>query len=156
MQPRDQVRHLSHSDSIEFFGNKLHQSSQFPLQPSPLDIFQINVGKLCNMTCSHCHVEAGPDKIEENMTRDTFEMCLEKIKESGASTIDLTGGAPEMNPHLEWFIKKLAPLNKTIIVRSNLTILRVPKYAKFIDIFAENNVCVGASIPCYTEETTDK
>jgi len=106
------------------------------------------------MTCSHCHVEAGPDRTEL-MSRETFETCLKLIANSSVSTVDLTGGAPEMNPHLAWFITEVSKLNKEIIIRSNLTVLLIPKYRPFIDLFAECKVNVTASLPCYLEANTD-
>ena len=138
------------------FKDQIEKDGFFPLKARGIKIFQINVGKLCNLSCSHCHVEAGPDKLRENMSADTFEQCLKIIEETAVTTVALTGGAPEMNPHLEGFIAALATLNKRIIVRSNLTVLSVPKYAPFLDIFAENGVEVVASLPCYLESNTDE
>lgn len=140
---------------VETFQSKLASLNHDPFLSTDVTVFQMNVGKLCNLTCTHCHVEAGPTRTE-NMERPTFERCLEVIKKSNISTIDLTGGAPEMNPNLEWFIGELGLLNKRIIVRSNLVILTVPKYRPFIDIFTKNKVEVAASLPCYNEANTDR
>jgi radical SAM/Cys-rich protein len=136
------------------FSKQINDHNWLPLKSRKIEIFQMNVGKLCNMTCSHCHVEAGPDRTE-NMTKETFETCLELIRNSDVQTIDLTGGAPEMNPNLLWFIPELFKLNKRVIVRSNLTILMVPKYSIYLDVFKDNNVEVVASLPCYLEDNTD-
>jgi sulfatase maturation enzyme AslB (radical SAM superfamily) len=78
---------------------KLHLT---PFRPLPLEIFQVNIGKMCNQVCKHCHVDAGPDR-KEIMSRVTMEACLRALEKSGASTVDLTGGAPEMNPHFRWY-----------------------------------------------------
>ena len=72
-----------------------------PITPVHLDIFQINLGKLCNMTCKHCHVDAGPDRTTENMSRATIDACLIALDQTSAHTVDLTGGAPELNPATE-------------------------------------------------------
>ncbi|MBT5953882.1 radical SAM/Cys-rich domain protein [bacterium] len=153
MKPSEQLKILSEID-IPLFKDKIEELGNGPLMAESLDVFQINLGKLCNMTCSHCHVEAGPDRTEI-MTKETLEICLDAIKKSGASTVDLTGGAPEMNPDLEWFLVELNKLGKRVIVRSNLTVLLVPKYSKYISVFTENNVEVVASLPCYEEANTD-
>ena len=134
---------------------KNQNKTLFPLKSTSIDIFQMNVGKLCNMTCSHCHVEAGPDRTEL-MDKSIFERCLFLIKQSNVSTIDLTGGAPEMNPHLTWFIQEVSKLNKRVIVRSNLTVLLIPKYSHFIDLFTQHNVEIVASLPCYLEDNTNQ
>ena len=106
--------------------------SEFPLKPTSIEIFQVNVGYMCNQVCKHCHVDAGPDR-KEIMTRETMQQCLEVIKNSGAHTLDLTGGAPEMNPNFRWFVEEEAKVGiQAIIVRSNLHIIRANK--KYYDI----------------------
>ena len=85
------------NDPEKTFAAQLRKSSLFPLQPTSLEIFQINVGKMCNQVCKHCHVDAGPDR-KEIMTRETMQQCIAAARDSGAHTIDITGGAPEMNP----------------------------------------------------------
>lgn len=152
----EQLQRLSKANVTPFSKRVSETSASAQLRANDIEIFQMNVGKLCNLSCSHCHVEAGPDKTEENMSREIFEKCLAVIKQSEISTIDLTGGAPEMNPHLEWFITELSALNRRVIVRSNLTVLGIPKYAHFLDLFADTKTEVVASLPCYTADTTDK
>ncbi|MDP4989102.1 MAG: radical SAM protein, partial [Polaribacter sp.] len=80
------------------FATKIKETNQFPLRPKKLEILQINLGYMCNQVCDHCHVDAGPDR-NEIMTIETMNHCLEVIKKTGAQTLDLTGGAPEMNPN---------------------------------------------------------
>ncbi len=93
--PEVQLEVLNHhSEKLEqlpSFGEKLREIDLFPLQPTGIEIFQINVGYMCNMTCKHCHVDAGPDR-EEIMSRQTFEYCLEALRGSDIETVDLTGG----------------------------------------------------------------
>ena len=87
------------------FSAQLATQNQLPLQPKTLEILQINVGYMCNQVCAHCHVDAGPDR-KEIMTRETMQQCLDVIKKTGAHTLDLTGGAPEMNPDFRWFVEE--------------------------------------------------
>ena len=139
------------------FKAKISQTSQFPLKAKKLEILQINVGYMCNQVCEHCHVDAGPDR-KEIMTRDTMRQCLEVIKTSGAHTLDLTGGAPEMNPDFRWFVEEAAKVGiKDFIVRSNLTIIRAnKKHYDLPDFFKKHNVHVVSSMPHWTQGKTDK
>lgn len=140
------------------FEHKLQDINLMPFRPTNLEIFQINVGYMCNMTCEHCHVDAGPTRTEI-MTRETMQHCLNAIKEAKTTTIDITGGAPEMNPHFQWFIEQIRAISKDIeiIVRSNLTILVSNKeYKTYPEFFKKHNLTVIASLPCYTAENTDK
>jgi radical SAM/Cys-rich protein len=140
------------------FAHQLQGINLMPFRPVGLDIFQINIGYMCNLTCEHCHVDAGPTRTEI-MTRATMQHCLNAIKESGAHTVDLTGGAPEMNPDFQWFVEQIRAISENIeiIVRSNLTILVSNKhYRTYPEFFKKNRVTVIASLPCYTEANTDK
>ena len=139
------------------FAQKLHSIGRAPLKPSSLEIFQVNLGKMCNQVCAHCHVDAGPDR-KEIMTQETMEVILSKIAASGAHTLDLTGGAPEMNPHFRWFVEEAAKLGvKDFIVRCNLTIILAnKKYHDLPEFFAKHNVHVVSSLPYYKPEKTDK
>lgn len=125
------------------------------LQPAELEIFQINLGKLCNMTCSHCHVDAGPDRTRENMDRETVDACLEAIDRSGAHTVDLTGGAPELNPHFEYLVDEVVDRGLHVIDRCNLTILTVPRFEHLPAWMAERGVEVVCSLPHYRKFNTD-
>ncbi|RAP32715.1 radical SAM protein [Candidatus Marinamargulisbacteria bacterium SCGC AG-410-N11] len=139
---------------MKSFKNQLQVHNYFPLKPNSLTNLQVNVGYLCNLTCSHCHVEAGPHR-QELMSQETMDHCISFVKSHAIKTVDITGGAPEMNPHLEYFISQLAAIDCEVIVRSNLTVLAIPKYAHFLSLFAQNNVTVIASLPCYLEDNTD-
>ena len=125
------------------------------LKPSTLEIFQINLGKLCNMTCRHCHVDSGPDRTEENMDRETVDACIEAIDRSGAHTVDLTGGAPELNPHFEYLVDACVDRDLHVIDRCNLTILTTRPYQHLPEWFAERGVEVVCSLPHYREFNTD-
>ena len=92
---------------LPYFKDKIGEIGHFPLRPKKLEILQINVGYMCNQVCEHCHVDAGPDR-KEIMTRETMVQCLEVIKNTEAHTLDLTGGAPEMNPEFRWFVEEAA------------------------------------------------
>src|SRR5690606_17994637 len=137
--------------------DKLSDTRQFPLKTKKLEILQINVGYMCNQVCEHCHVDAGPDR-KEIMTRETMKQCLEVIRKTGAHTLDLTGGAPEMNPDFRWFVNEASKVGiKDFIVRSNLTMIRANK--KFHDLpefFKLHNVHVVSSMPHWTQGKTDK
>ncbi|AYN66104.1 radical SAM/Cys-rich domain protein [Euzebyella marina] len=139
------------------FKDKLSNIGQYPLRPKKLEIFQINVGYMCNQVCEHCHVDAGPDR-KEIMTKETMQQCLDVISHTGAHTLDLTGGAPEMNPNFRWFVEEAAKVGiKDFIVRSNLTIIMAnKKYNDLPDFFKEYNIHVVSSMPHYTRGKTDK
>ncbi|MBL7822422.1 MAG: arsenosugar biosynthesis radical SAM protein ArsS [Saprospiraceae bacterium] len=155
-----QLEVISHIPNNEFnnitFSSKLSESGLLPLKPTQLEIFQINVGKMCNQVCKHCHVDAGPDR-KEIMTKETMELCLEAIENSKELTIDLTGGAPEMNPNFRWFVEEINKLNvKKIIVRSNLTIIvSNKKYFDLPNFFKSNNIEVVSSLPYFNAIRTD-
>ncbi len=131
------------------------------LTPAPLEIFQVNLGKLCNMTCRHCHVDAGPDRTEENMDRATVDACLAAIDRllaapgSRLHTLDLTGGAPELNPHFEYFVEQGRARGLHVIDRCNLTILTTRRYAHLPAWLAGQGVEVACSLPHYRRLNTD-
>ncbi len=139
------------------FAAKIEETNQFPLRPKKLEVLQINLGYMCNQVCSHCHVDAGPDR-KEIMTLDTMHQCLKVIKKTEAHTLDLTGGAPEMNPNFRWFVEEASKAGiKDFIVRSNLTIIRAnKKYHDLPEFFKKHNVHVVSSMPHWTRGKTDK
>jgi len=139
------------------FKNKIAETGQFPIKAKKLEVLQINVGYMCNQVCAHCHVDAGPDR-KEIMTRETMQQCLNVIKTTGAHTLDLTGGAPEMNPNFRWFVEEASKAGiKDFIVRSNLTIIRAnKKYYDLPEFFKQYNVHVVSSMPHWTRGKTDK
>ena len=139
------------------FAKKIEETGQFPLRPKKLEVLQINLGYMCNQVCEHCHVDAGPDR-KEIMTKETMLQCLEVIKNTNATTLDLTGGAPEMNPNFRWFVDEASKAGiKDFIVRSNLTIIRANKrYYDLPKFFKNHNVHVVSSMPHWTRGKTDK
>ena len=137
------------------FDKDLAVSGWAHLAPVQLDVFQINVGKLCNMTCRHCHVDSGPDRTEENMDRETVDACLRAIDLSGAHTVDLTGGAPELNPHFRYLVDECVRRGKHVIDRCNLTILTARRFADLPEWMAERGVEVVCSLPHYRQSGTD-
>jgi len=139
------------------FADKIAETGQFPLRAQKLEILQINLGYMCNQVCEHCHVDAGPDR-KEIMTKATMQQCLEVIKNTEAHTLDLTGGAPEMNPNFRWFVEEASKAGiKDFIVRSNLTIIRAnKKYYDLPQFFKTHNVHVVSSMPHWTRGKTDK
>ncbi len=144
-------------DELPTFANKIKETNQFPLRPKKLEILQINLGYMCNQVCAHCHVDAGPDR-KEIMTIETMNQCLDVIKKTEAHTLDLTGGAPEMNPNFRWFVEEASKAGiKDFIVRSNLTIIRAnKKYHDLPEFFKKHNVHVVSSMPHWTRGKTDK
>ena len=157
----EQLKFLSNGifneDDLPTFKDKLKQTEDLPLKPKELEILQINLGYMCNQVCEHCHVDAGPDR-KEIMTKDTMEECLKVIQQTKAHTLDLTGGAPEMNPNFRWFVEEAAKIGiKDFIVRSNLTIIRAnKKYYDLPDFFKKHKVHVVSSMPHWTKGKTDK
>jgi radical SAM/Cys-rich protein len=137
------------------FGDRLQQSGWQVLQPVPLEIFQINLGKLCNMTCRHCHVDAGPDR-KENMDRATVDACLKALDQTTAHTVDLTGGAPELNPHFRDLVDACVERGKKVIDRCNLTVLLLPNHTDLPEWLATRQVEVVCSLPHYRQLNTDK
>ncbi len=139
------------------FATKLRESNLYPLKPTKIEILQINVGKMCNQTCKHCHVDAGPDR-KEIMTRETMQHCLDAMKKHPFTTIDLTGGAPEMNPNFRWFVEEIRKIDQqiNIIVRCNLTIIVAnPSYHDLPDFFKKHRIEVTSSLPYFTALRTD-
>lgn len=159
--PANQLKFLSNGifgeGELPLFKDKLAGSGKFPLKPRALEILQLNLGYMCNQICSHCHVDAGPDR-KEIMTRETMLQCLEVIKTSGAHTLDLTGGAPEMNPNFRWFVEEASKAGiEDFIVRSNLTIILAnKKYLDLPEFFKTHKVHIVSSLPFYKREKTDK
>ncbi len=133
----------------------LLKNSHFPaLKRRPLEILQVNLGYLCNQQCLHCHVNAGP-KRKEQMQRPVIERLLQILERPGVHTLDLTGGAPEMNPMFRELVTRARRIGVKVIDRCNLTILNEPGHEDLCDFLVENRVEVVASLPCYLEENVD-
>ncbi len=160
-QQERQVEWLSNGifkeNKLPTFQHKLEQSGQFPLHSGAIEIFQINIGYMCNQVCKHCHVDAGPDR-KEIMTRETMQQCLDVMERAKIKTLDITGGAPEMNPDFRWLVSEAYKRGvKEIIVRSNLTIFSAnPKFNDLPEFFKQNGVRVCSSLPFYNADKTDR
>lgn len=140
---------------IKPFDESLKESGQYPLISSGIEVFQINMGRVCNQACRHCHVEAGP-KRTEIMPGSIIELCLEIIKKEKFPVIDITGGAPEMNPGFRGLVKNCVSAGCHVKTRTNLTILLDEGYEDLPQFFAENRVELIASLPYFLAETTDR
>ena len=152
-----QLRVLQPTSGTDFtaFDDSLGRAGMDPLVASGIGTLQINIGKWCNQTCKHCHVEAGPHRSEEIMSRETFELCLAAIKRIGRPDVDLTGGAPELNPHFRWFVESARDLGCTVIDRCNLTVLVTGSQAGLAEFLARNDVRIIASLPYFLGSRTD-
>ncbi|MFX4263025.1 arsenosugar biosynthesis radical SAM (seleno)protein ArsS [Pelotomaculum propionicicum] len=131
------------------------ETGLLPLVSRSISVLQVNVGKVCNLSCKHCHVEAGPARTE-SMSRETAASCLNALDNSGIPTLDITGGAPELNPHLTWLIEETARMGRKVMVRTNLTVLDQKDYAHLPEFYAGHNVEVNASLPYYMGRNTDR
>ena len=136
------------------FEDKLRADGLFPLTALGIDTLQVNVGKRCNQACKHCHVEAGPHRTEE-MTRETAELVIDVLRRHPIPTLDITGGAPELNPHFEYLVKGARALGRHVMDRCNLTILFVEGKEHLAEFLASHRVEVVASLPYYLAQRTD-
>src|SRR5438270_3372236 len=137
------------------FSQRLTEHS-VPLRRGRPEILQVNVGKLCNLTCVHCHVNAGP-KRKEIMSRETIDRIIEWLAKTDIPTVDLTGGAPEMIPDFRYFIEQVKSLQpqRHIVDRCNLTILLEFGYEDLARFLVRNRVEIIASMPCYSAENVN-
>ncbi len=134
----------------------LLEVSDFPaIRRERLETLQVNLGYKCNQTCVHCHVNAGPTRTEE-MDRETMRTVLRYLEASGVGTLDITGGAPELNPHFRELVERARALGAHVIDRCNLTVLEEAGQDGLADFLAARGVEIVASLPCYTEELVDR
>lgn len=140
---------------MDRFKSKLAEHS-IDLRKRKIEILQVNVGKLCNMTCMHCHVEAGPTKTKENMSQETAETVVRFMDVSGVGTLDITGGAPELNLNFKYLVIEAGARNLRVIDRCNLTVFYEDGMSGLPDFLARHQVEVVASLPCYQEQNVDK
>lgn len=130
--------------------------TDFPaLRRDSLETLQVNLGYLCNLSCVHCHVNAGPSR-KELMDADTVALVLEVLRRRNVSVLDLTGGAPEMNPHFRYLVREARAMGVEVTDRCNLVILNEPGYEDLAEFLAEQGVHVVASLPCYMEDNVEK
>jgi radical SAM/Cys-rich protein len=137
------------------FDEAVQGAGHWPLRSEEIEIFQINVGKLCNQTCRHCHVDAGPDR-REMMTRETMVLCLRALENTTIPTVDITGGAPELNPEFRWLVSECRARGRHVIDRCNLTVLELASQRGLSAFLADHEVEVVCSLPHYRAPSTDR
>ena len=125
-----------------------------PVHRASLETLQVNLGYLCNLSCVHCHVNAGPHRTEQ-MDRETIDALLALLDRAAIHTLDLTGGAPELNPHFRYLVREARALDVHVIDRCNLTVLLEPGQEDLADFLAEQQVEICASLPCYVQENVE-
>ena len=140
---------------IPAFEERLVRIGRWPLRAAGVESLQVNVGKLCNQTCLHCHVDAGPTRTEI-MTRETAEQVVDVLHRYDVPTVDITGGAPELNPNFDYLVTEARALGRHVIDRCNLTVFFVEGRQYLPEFLREHQVEVTASLPCYTEENVEK
>ncbi len=150
----EQLKRLADSPTVPPFERQIEQAGLSPLRATGITIFQINVGKLCNQTCKHCHVDAGPDRTER-MSRETAELCIAALAGTDIPTVDITGGAPELNPNFRWLVEQARGLNRHVMDRCNLSVLLLPSQNDLADFLARHRVEIVASLPYYRASQTD-
>ncbi len=137
------------------FKQKLIENGISPLRAKGIDILQVNLGYRCNMSCKHCHIQAGPSR-EEMMERETVEIVLRVLTDNDIKTLDITGGAPELNPHFRYLVKAARDAERHVIVRSNLTIFFEEGMDDLPEFYTSQKVEVIASLPYYIEDNVDR
>lgn len=150
----EQLKILAATSHYPPFDRRLGEAGLFPLRATGITVLQINVGKLCNQTCRHCHVDAGPDRTEQ-LSRETAALCIRALAQTDIPTVDLTGGAPELNPNFRWLVEQAHALGRQVIDRCNLSVLLLPSQADLGEFLASHRVEVVASLPYYRASQTD-
>jgi len=150
----DHQRRILSRSLVPPFEHALIEAGASPLTAGPIQVLQLNLGKVCNQTCRHCHVDAGPDR-RESMSSETVGHCLDALARAHIPTVDVTGGAPEMHPEFSRIVVESRRLGCHVIDRCNLTILTVPRYRHLPAFLAEHDVEIVASLPCYLEKNVD-
>ena len=152
--PAEQLKLLGTITSAPPFETQLDRIGLLPLCATGITVFQINVGKLCNQTCRHCHVDAGPDRTE-SMSRETAALCMQALAKTDIPTVDITGGAPELNPNFRWLVEQARALGRHVLDRCNLSVLLIPSQADLAQFLAAHQVEIIASLPSYQASQTD-
>ncbi len=150
----EQQRQILEALPFRSFAEAAASTGHRPLRANGIEVLQINVGKRCNQTCAHCHVDAGPDR-KEVMSADVLEACLNFLAQTNIPTLDITGGAPEMHPQFREIVERASALGRHVIDRCNLTITRLPNYSYLPEFLAAHHVEIIASLPSYAAKQTD-
>ena len=153
--PVEQLAVLARCIPTSSFEASLAAAGLGPLRATKIEVLQVNVGKVCNQTCRHCHVDAGPDR-RELMSEETLGQCLRALERSTIPTVDITGGAPEMHPRFRWLVTRARDLGRHVIDRCNLTILETPSHRDLPEFFAAHGVEIVASLPHFAASSTDR
>ncbi|HSE89291.1 MAG TPA: arsenosugar biosynthesis radical SAM (seleno)protein ArsS [Candidatus Binatia bacterium] len=135
------------------FAQKLHQNGN-RLHRRAVDVLQVNMGRYCNQACIHCHVESGPNR-KEMMSWETVDAVLRFLAATGIPTVDITGGAPELNPHFDYLVESAVGMKRHVMDRCNLTVIFEPDKKYLPEFFRRNGVELVCSLPCYSEENVD-
>jgi radical SAM/Cys-rich protein len=150
----EQRRLLATRDGFPPFEQTLVSAGIHGLDSTGIEVLQVNVGKLCNQTCAHCHVDAGPDR-REVMSRQTAEACIRALAQTAIPTLDITGGAPELNPSFRWLVEQARALGRRVLDRCNLTVLLLAPQAGLARFLADHQVEIVASLPYHRPGQTD-
>lgn len=153
-EPKAQLRVLDNTSTCSRFDETLQATELAPLLATGIRVLQVNVGKLCNQTCRHCHVDAGPDRTEV-MTRDTADLCIDALAKSEIPTLDITGGAPELTPIFRHLVTRASSLGRHVMDRCNLSVLLLPSQSDLASFLAQHKVEVIASLPSFRQRQTD-
>ena len=153
-RPAAQMERLGRAPMARPFERALESAGLFPLRATGIDILQINVGKRCNQTCRHCHVDAGPDR-REVMPRAVVDAVLGFLERSRIPTFDITGGAPELHPDFRELVVRAASTGAHVLHRCNLTAVLLPNYADIPALLAAHRVEIVASLPYFMARETD-
>ena len=140
----------------EEFSDTLQRHLLPPLHAGAVQTLQINMGLLCNMNCRHCHVDAGPTRIAENMSRETMRACLSFIDAARIQTVDITGGAPELNPNFRELVESCRQRDVHVMDRCNLTVLLLPRHSALPEWLAQHEVELICSLPHFRKRGTDR
>ena len=150
----EQLKVLANVGPCLPFETQLARAGLSPLRATGITVFQINVGKLCNQTCRHCHVDAGPDR-PEMMSLETADHCIAALAKTDIPTVDITGGAPELNPHFRWLVEQARGLGRHVMDRCNLSVLLIPSQDDLTEFLADHRVEIIASLPSSRASQTD-
>jgi len=155
LDPEEQIAILEDA-AVPAFSEHLDHAGCGALRAGDVRVLQINVGKLCNQRCHHCHVDAGPDRTDELMSRATFDAVLRAVEALRPEVVDITGGAPELNPHFRDFVTEARSLGVgEVIDRCNLTVLLIASQSDLAEFLAHHDVHVVASLPAISSSQTD-
>jgi radical SAM/Cys-rich protein len=151
---QEQLKRLGATKSCPPFGEQLSRAQLAPLHATGITVFQINVGKFCNQSCRHCHVDAGPERTEQ-MTRETAELCIEALAQTDIPLVDITGGAPELNANFRWLVEQARAMGRHVMDRCNLSVLLLKPQSDLVEFLARHQVEVVASLPYFKPSQTD-